>query len=243
MKVLYRIVTLILTLLTIDSETEAGIAIFQFSSDLVFAIAKIQTIKGVRIPLNDPHPYTPDARHPAWHNLQLLHGVHKAELPRLHHFVRNAKLHRQNLIRQRRAKLVILAKCRNRAFKFRFDKTLGFPGEGWTGWSQFKVATWNTHSLTKERFKYAKSLGYDILALTELWRHQGKYQSRSNEFIASEPELHKKGPQKGKPIYPDDRAACRRCWNSLIQENAKESSLLRISRQPHLLCQAEGPGM
>ena len=109
--------------------------------------------------------------------------------------------------RQLRAKLIILVKCRNRAFKFRFDKTLGYPGEGWTGWSQFTTATWNTRSLTKERYKYAISLGYDILALTELWRKQRKCQSRSNEFIVSEPELHKKGPNKGKPIYPDDRAA------------------------------------
>ena len=95
MKVLYRIVALILTLLTIDSDTGLGVAIFQFSGDLVFAIAKIQTAKGVQIPTNDLHTYTPDARHTAWHNLQLLHGVHKAILPRLYSLVRNSKLHRK----------------------------------------------------------------------------------------------------------------------------------------------------
>ena len=71
MKVLYRIVTLILTLLTIDSDSTVGVAIFQFSSDLVFAIAKIQTTRGVRIPLNDPHPYTPDTPY----TLQMSSGV------------------------------------------------------------------------------------------------------------------------------------------------------------------------
>ena len=47
MTVLRRIVVLILTLLTIDSETGAGVAIFQFSGDLVLAIAKIQIANGV----------------------------------------------------------------------------------------------------------------------------------------------------------------------------------------------------
>ena len=65
MKVLYRIVALILTLLTLDSDTSAGILLFQFSGELVFAIAKIQTDRGVHTQLNDLHVYTPDARHTA----------------------------------------------------------------------------------------------------------------------------------------------------------------------------------
>ena len=66
---------------------------------------------------------------------------------------------------------------------------------------------WNTRSLTCERFEYCKSLKYDILALTELWRNQAKYQNRSKQFIVSEPKIIKKGPRKGQPRFPDDRAA------------------------------------
>ena len=97
MKVFYRILSLILTLLTIDSDTGAGIAIFQFSGDLVFAIAKIQNAKGVRILQTNPHPYTPDTRHSAWYNLALLLGEVRDHviLPRLHNFVRDEKRRRK----------------------------------------------------------------------------------------------------------------------------------------------------
>ena len=82
-----------------------------------------------------------------------------------------------------------------------FDSTLGYPGEGWgSGCSRGKkrgsrkwsnsfenltMATWNTRSMTVERFTYCKNLGYDILAVTELWRNQDKFTSRSDEFIVS----------------------------------------------------------
>ena len=46
-----------------------------------------------------------------------------------------------------------------------FDSTLGFPGEGW---NPLRLATWNTHSLTYERFQYCRSLNYDVLPITEL---------------------------------------------------------------------------
>ena len=97
MKVFYRILSLILTLLTIDSDTGAGITIFQFSGDLVFAIAKIQNAKGVRILQTNSHPYTPDIRHSAWYNLALLLGEVRDHviLPRLHNFVRDEKRRRK----------------------------------------------------------------------------------------------------------------------------------------------------
>ena len=85
-----------------------------------------------------------------------------------------------------------------------YDATLGFPGEGW---GQFTTATWNTRSLTHERYEYCKSLGYDILAITELWRNQHKYQKSTNEFIVSEAALNQKGPRKDKIRYPKDSAA------------------------------------
>ena len=39
--------------------------------------------------------------------------------------------------------------------------------------------------MTVERFGYFKSLGYDMLAVTELWRNQDKFTIRSDEFIVS----------------------------------------------------------
>ena len=55
-----------------------------------------------------------------------------------------------------------------------FDSTLGYPGEGW---GNLSFATWNTRSLTYERFQYCNSLKYDALTLTELWRNQQRYQT------------------------------------------------------------------
>ena len=61
---------------------------------------------------------------------------------------------------------------------------LGYPGEGWIKrrrtthkrrkrkkewWSRFgnlSMTTWNTRSMTMERFDYCKRLGYDVLAVT-----------------------------------------------------------------------------
>ena len=79
------------------------------------------------------------------------------------------------------------------------DSTLGYPGEGWgsgreqkrrnSKWSNkfdnLSMVTWNTRSMTVERFAYYNSLGYGILAVTELWRNQEKFTSRSDEFIVS----------------------------------------------------------
>ena len=48
------------SLLTIDSETGTGIAIFQFSSEMVFSLAKIQPANDVQIPQNNLNVYSPD---------------------------------------------------------------------------------------------------------------------------------------------------------------------------------------
>ena len=83
-----------------------------------------------------------------------------------------------------------------------FDSTLGYPGEGWTTarkrkrnrknkhkWStefaNLNMATWNTRSMTIERFDYCKRMVYDVLAVSELWRTQEKFTSRSYEFTTS----------------------------------------------------------
>ena len=82
-----------------------------------------------------------------------------------------------------------------------FDSTLGFPGEGWTAgrkskrqrkkktWSatveNLSMATWNTRSMTHERYDFCKSMGYDVLAVCELWRTQEKFTTRTNEFTIS----------------------------------------------------------
>ena len=46
-----------------------------------------------------------------------------------------------------------------KAFATLFNATMGFPGEGW---DRFSMATWNTRSLTFERFQFCRSLGYDV---------------------------------------------------------------------------------
>ena len=85
-----------------------------------------------------------------------------------------------------------------------FDSTLGFPGEGWSkDHAKLKIGTWNTRSLTYERFDYCKSLQFDVLAITELWRNQQKYQDNSMTFIVGEANTDK----NGNPRYPNDRAA------------------------------------
>ena len=89
--------------------------------------------------------------------------------------------------------------------EMKFNKTLGLHGEDW--WKSFSVVTWNPSILTKDRFEYCKTLGYDVLALTELWQNQSRFQTRSKRFIVSEPNLHKHGPNEGKPRYPNDPAA------------------------------------
>ena len=83
-----------------------------------------------------------------------------------------------------------------------FDSTLGYPGEGWptgrqrnrkrkkrkewsTNFANLSMATWNTRSMTTERYDYCRNMGYDVLAVTELWRKQDKFTNRSNEFTVS----------------------------------------------------------
>ena len=64
--------------------------------------------------------------------------------------------------------------------------------------------------MTKERFEYAKSLGHDVLTITELWRKQrkqGKYLTKRKNYFVSESEIIKEGPKKGQRRFPNDRAA------------------------------------
>ena len=85
-----------------------------------------------------------------------------------------------------------------------FDSTLGFPGEGWSNTHpNLKIATWNTRSLTFERFDYCKALKYDVLAMTELWRVQHKFQDNSLSFIVGEAKVNENGEKR----FPKDRAA------------------------------------
>ena len=95
----------------------------------------------------------------------------------------------------------------------KFDATLGYPGEGWsTSFPNLRMATWNSRSMTQERFAYCKSLKYDVLALTELWRTQQKYQNSSKAFIASEPKIIQKGTRKGEQGRYDFQKTGRQAW-------------------------------
>ena len=94
-----------------------------------------------------------------------------------------------------------------------FDSTLGFPGEGWgegrgrkrnrkkrkqwsSEYANLTMATWNTRSMTVERYDYCKNLGFDVLAVTELWRTQDKFTTHSNEFTVSATVRDKNGNLK-----------------------------------------------
>ena len=58
--------------------------------------------------------------------------------------------------------------------------------------------------MTRERFDYCKSLGYDVLAVTELWRTQNKFQTSDKGFIVGEAKIDKETEE---PRFPKDKAA------------------------------------
>ena len=91
-----------------------------------------------------------------------------------------------------------------------FDASLGFPGEGPEGpesnWSsqRLTMATWNTRSMTKERFDYCHRLQYDVLAVTELWNKTPSFAKGTIKWTYGIPALD---PETKEPVYPKDPAA------------------------------------
>lgn len=87
---------------------------------------------------------------------------------------------------------------------FAYDGTCGYPGEvpDWSNThANLSIATWNTKSLSKERFDYFQNLGYDVLVITELWRSGHKYVENDVSFTHSESQLNK---DTAEHIFPDD---------------------------------------
>ena len=68
---------------------------------------------------------------------------------------------------------------------------------------QLTIATWNARSLTEERFTYCRELGYDILAITELWRTAEKFTNGTREWTHSKAKLKEDGSAQ----FPKDKAA------------------------------------
>ena len=118
----------------------------------------------------------------------------------------------------------------------KFDSTLGFPGEGW---ATLSLATWNTRSLTFERFQFCKNLGYDVLAITELWRNQTKFQMKNKRFTTSSPKLQTRGINKGKPRFPKDKAA----GVGILLSTRARKKLLSFGSEGERVCwvRLEGP--
>ena len=92
--------------------------------------------------------------------------------------------------------------------------------------------TWNTRSLTFERFKYCESLGYDVLAITELWRNQSKFQTKSNKYTVSSPKIIQKGPLKGQVRFPKDKAA----GVGILLSNRAQKKLLCFGSEGERVC-------
>ena len=71
----------------------------------------------------------------------------------------------------------------------------------------FTLTAWNTRSLIFERFQYCRKFGYDVLAITELWCNQARFQTKNTMFTTSSPIILTKGPRKGERRFPEDKAA------------------------------------
>ena len=95
------------------------------------------------------------------------------------------------------------------------------------------MTTWNTRSLTFERFRYCVNLGYDVvLAITELWRNQHKYQTKSTKFTTSSPKLQTESPDKGKIRFPTDRAA----GVGILLSSAAQRKLMCFGSEGERIC-------
>ena len=121
-----------------------------------------------------------------------------------------------------------------------FDNNMGYHGEGPDIWSNkhdnLTMATWNTRSLSFERFLYCQNLGFDILAVTELWRSARKFTNDTVSFTCSKPRLN---AITGDPVYPDDRAAG---VGILLSERAKQKYMRHGSPCERIACvRLKGP--
>ena len=118
-----------------------------------------------------------------------------------------------------------------------FDQTKGFPGEGWSNrHSNFRIATWNTRSMSVERFDYCQSLSYDVLAVTELWRTGSKFQSNNKAFVVGEAKIDKETEEVR---FPKDRAA----GVGILLSQAAEQKVLSFGSTGERVCfvRLEGP--
>ena len=117
-----------------------------------------------------------------------------------------------------------------------YDTTKGYPGEGWSkDHPDFRIATWNTRSLTFERFEYCKSLRYDVLAITELWRKQQQFQTRDKSFIIAEARTGEDGEKR----FPKDKAA----GVGILLSKAATQKVLTFGSEGERVCyvRLEGP--
>ena len=78
-----------------------------------------------------------------------------------------------------------------------------------------------------------------MLAITELWRAQPKYQTKSTVFTTSSPIIITKGPRKGQRRFEEDRAA----GVGIILSKRAKSKLLSFGSQGERVCwvRLEGP--
>ena len=65
-------------------------------------------------------------------------------------------------------------------------------GKNWSrNWFNLTFACWNCFSYSHERHKFCKSLGYDVLVLTELHNKQNKFPQSKIWVTSADAEIDK----------------------------------------------------
>ena len=89
--------------------------------------------------------------------------------------------------------------------------------------------------MTFERFNYCKSLKYDVLVVTELWRVQGKFQNKTKAFVVGEAKVGEDGEKR----FKNDRAA----GVGILLSKAAQQKVLSFGSTGERVCyvRLEGP--
>ena len=88
-------------------------------------------------------------------------------------------------------------------------------------WRNLKITTWNCFSLSKERKSFCESLGYDILALTELRNKQQLFEHCKTWIPSATAPTYKAGSKQGQSADPAAGVAI--LLSSRMEQHYKDS--------------------